>query len=222
MFFSFSWLCSVTSSSSWAYIHRPVGSIFWVVRLLAKAVWVAAICPRKAQKIFYFSVVWIGSRSTFVLCTALPRPYLAMGQGGQLPPRLGNWLQSIIKYSLFVAASYWAIMDLPAPLSCFSRGFARPTSILANSVICACANLCGAKKTWSSHGRTGRSGCYGPDTVHKYMPSNLTSNRYMYMYTHCCGQFLLKILPSRPLRSLPYVTTCKYYVGLRIWNRIVC
>jgi len=146
MFFSFSWLCSVTSSSSWAYIHRPVGSIFWVVRPLAKAVWVAAICPRKAQKIFYFSVVWIGSRSTFVLCTALPRPYLAMGQGGQLPPRLGNWLQSIIKYSLFVAASYWAIMDLPAPLSCFSRGFARPTSILANSVICACANLCGAKK----------------------------------------------------------------------------
>jgi len=34
----------------------------------------------------YFSVVWIGSRSTFVLYTALPRPYLAMGQGGKLPP----------------------------------------------------------------------------------------------------------------------------------------
>jgi len=26
-------------------------------------------------------------------------------------------------------------MDLPAPLSCFSRGFAHPTSSLANSVI---------------------------------------------------------------------------------------
>ena len=52
-------------------------------------------------------------------------------------------------------------MDLPAPLSCFSRGFARPTSSLANSVICACANLCRAKNR-SGHGRTGRSGCYGP------------------------------------------------------------
>ena len=63
---------------------------------------------RSAEKFFHlhFSVVWIGSRSTFVLCTALPRPYLAMGQGGQLPPRLGNWLQSIIKYYLFIAASY--------------------------------------------------------------------------------------------------------------------
>ena len=66
-----------------------------------------------------------------------------MGRGGQLPPRLENWLQSIIKYYLFIAASYWAIMNLPAPLSCFSRGFARPTS---SSVICACANLCRAKK----------------------------------------------------------------------------
>jgi len=52
-------------------------------------------------------------------------------------------------------------MDLPAPLSCFSRGFARPTSSLANSVIYACANLCRAKNG-SGHGRTGRSGCYGP------------------------------------------------------------
>jgi len=52
-------------------------------------------------------------------------------------------------------------MDLPAPgpLSCFSRGFARPTSSLANSVICACANLCRAKN------RTGRSGCYGPELL---------------------------------------------------------
>ena len=49
------------------------------------------------------------------------RPYLAIGQGGQLP-RKRNWLQSIIKYYLFIAASYWAIMN------CFSRGFARPTS----------------------------------------------------------------------------------------------
>jgi len=48
---------------------------------------------------------WIGSRSTFVLCTALPRPYLVTGQGGQLPPQR-NWLQSIIKYYLFIAASY--------------------------------------------------------------------------------------------------------------------
>ena len=51
-------------------------------------------------------------------------------------------------------------MDLPAPLSCFS--FARPTSSLANSVICTCANLCRAKNR-SGHGRTGRSGCYGPE-----------------------------------------------------------
>ena len=29
-------------------------------------------------------------------------------------------------------------MDLPAPLSCFNRGFARPTFSLANSIICAC------------------------------------------------------------------------------------
>ena len=81
----------------------------------------------RAKKNFnlHYSVVWIGFHSTFLLCTALPMPYLAMGQGGQLPPRLGNWLQSIIKYYLFIAASYWAIMDLPAPLSCFSRGFAR-------------------------------------------------------------------------------------------------
>ena len=33
------------------------------------------------------------------------RPYLAIGQGGQLPPQR-NWLQSIIKYYLFIAASY--------------------------------------------------------------------------------------------------------------------
>jgi len=52
-------------------------------------------------------------------------------------------------------------MDLPAPLSCFSQGFARPTSSLANSVICACANLCWAKNR-SGHGRTSQSGCYGP------------------------------------------------------------
>ena len=54
---------------------------------------------RSAEKIFhlYFSVVWIGSRSTFVLCSALPRPYLAMGQGEQLPLQR-NWLQNIIKY----------------------------------------------------------------------------------------------------------------------------
>jgi len=49
-------------------------------------------------------------------------------------------------------------MDLPAPLSCFSRGFTRPTSSLANSVICACANLCRAKN------RTGQSGP-GPSLV---------------------------------------------------------
>ena len=47
-------------------------------------------------------------------------------------------------------------MDLPAPLSCFSRGFARLTSSLAKSVFCACANLCRAKNR-SGHGRTGRS-----------------------------------------------------------------
>ena len=35
----------------------------------------------------------------------IPRPYLAIGQGGQLPPQR-NWLQSIIKYYLFIAASY--------------------------------------------------------------------------------------------------------------------
>jgi len=41
---------------------------------------------RSAEKFFHlhFSVVWIGSRSTFVLCTALPRPYLAMGEGGAM------------------------------------------------------------------------------------------------------------------------------------------
>ena len=95
---------------------------------------------RSAEKIFnlHFSVVWIGSRSTFVLCTAPP------------------------KYYLFITSSYWAIIDLPAPLSCFSRGFARLTSSLANRVICACANLCRAKNR-SGHGRTGRSGCYGPE-----------------------------------------------------------
>ena len=40
-----------------------------------------------AEKFFHlhFSVVWIGSRSIFVLYTALPRPYLAMAVGqGQL------------------------------------------------------------------------------------------------------------------------------------------
>ena len=43
---------------------------------------------QSAEKFFHphFSVVWIGSRSTFVLCSALPRPYLAMGQGGNCPP----------------------------------------------------------------------------------------------------------------------------------------
>ena len=43
---------------------------------------------QRAENFFHlhFSVVWIGSRSTFVLCTALPRPYLAMGQGGNCPP----------------------------------------------------------------------------------------------------------------------------------------
>jgi len=62
---------------------------------------------KSAEKFFHlqFSVVWIGSRSTFVLCTALPRQYLSLGQGGQLPPQR-NWLQSIIKYYLFIAASY--------------------------------------------------------------------------------------------------------------------
>ena len=48
-----------------------------------------AIGPREARKIFlhlHFSVVWIGSHCTFVLCTTLPRPYLAMGQGGHCPP----------------------------------------------------------------------------------------------------------------------------------------
>jgi len=43
-------------------------------------------------------------------------------------------------------------MDLPAPLSCFSQGFARPTSSLANSIICACADLCRAKN------RSGQAG----------------------------------------------------------------
>jgi len=43
-----------------------------------------------------------------------PRPYPSYGAGGQLPPQR--------KYYLFIAASYWAIMD------CFSWGFARPTS----------------------------------------------------------------------------------------------
>jgi len=43
---------------------------------------------RSAEKFFHlhFSVVLIDSRSTFVLCTALPRPYLAMGQGGATAP----------------------------------------------------------------------------------------------------------------------------------------
>jgi len=43
---------------------------------------------------------------------------------------------------------------LPAPR-------APPTSSLANSIICACANLCRAKNR-SGHGRNGQSGCYGP------------------------------------------------------------
>jgi len=51
-------------------------------------------------------------------------------------------------------------MDLPAPLSCFSRGFARLTSSEQRNLR-ACANLCRAKNR-SGHGRTGRSGCYGP------------------------------------------------------------
>ena len=61
---------------------------------------------RSAEKFFHlhFSVVWIGSRSTFVLCTAKAVP--SYGAGGQLPPRLRNWLESIIKYYLFIAASY--------------------------------------------------------------------------------------------------------------------
>ena len=58
---------------------------------MAKAVTVGSGDPsaRSAEKIFHlhFSVVWIGSRSTFVLCTALPRPYLAMGQRGATAPQ---------------------------------------------------------------------------------------------------------------------------------------
>jgi len=38
------------------------------------------------------------------LCPRFTRPYLAIGQGGQLHPQR-NWLQSIIKYHLFTAAS---------------------------------------------------------------------------------------------------------------------
>jgi len=34
------------------WVSRPVGSIFWVVQPLAEAVWVAAICPWQALKIF--------------------------------------------------------------------------------------------------------------------------------------------------------------------------
>ena len=43
---------------------------------------------RSAEKFFHlhFSVVWIGCRSTFVLYTALPRPYLAMGKWGATAP----------------------------------------------------------------------------------------------------------------------------------------
>ena len=59
---------------------------------------------RSAENFFHLhsSVVWIGSRSTFVLCTALPRLYLAMGAGGATAPQR-NWLQSrsIIKKLLF-------------------------------------------------------------------------------------------------------------------------
>jgi len=34
------------------------------------------------------------------------RPYLAMGQGGGQLPHQRNWVQSIIIYYLFIAASY--------------------------------------------------------------------------------------------------------------------
>ena len=46
------------------------------------------LSARSTEKIFHlhFSVVWIGSRSILVLYTALPRSYLAMGQGATAPP----------------------------------------------------------------------------------------------------------------------------------------
>jgi len=58
---------------------------------------------QSAEKFFHlhFSVVWIGSHSTFALFTALPRPYLAMEQGGHCPPD-----KLAITYYLFTADSY--------------------------------------------------------------------------------------------------------------------
>ena len=54
------------------YVYRPVASYFWVVRPLPKAVHRAVqrrSNPREAWKFFFTSATWIGSRSTFVLCT---------------------------------------------------------------------------------------------------------------------------------------------------------
>ena len=63
-------------------------------------------------------------------------------------------------------------MDLPAPLSCFSRGFARNNnnnnnnnfrdSPLGARPTFAHAQIYVEQKNRSGHGRTGRSGCYGP------------------------------------------------------------
>ena len=100
------------------------------------------------------------SPSFFSCLGSLPRPYLAMGQGGQLPPRLGNWLESIIKYYLFIAASYWAIMDCPTELL---QSRIRSSDIqLSEQRNLRMRKSMSSKKKTVRHGRTGRSGCYGP------------------------------------------------------------
>jgi len=79
------------------FLYRPVGSIFYCGTATGEgSVGSGDPSAQSAEKFFHlhFSDVWIGSHSTFVLCCALPRPYLAVGQGGQLPPQR-NWLQSI-------------------------------------------------------------------------------------------------------------------------------
>jgi len=60
------------------------------------------LSARSAEKFIHlhFSVVQIGSRSTFVLCTALPRPYLA-GAGGATghPEKLASEYNKILVHS---------------------------------------------------------------------------------------------------------------------------
>ena len=76
--------------------------------LSGTATGVVAIRPREARKNFFnlhFSVVWIGSRSTFVLCTVLPRPVPSYGAVRATAPPSPEKLASEYNKILFVRSS---------------------------------------------------------------------------------------------------------------------